>query len=118
MGLLRQVLGTAVLPSPVKIRETASTPLQVELAYIANYFFLISMTHLALVEGLILQDISLAAVNFIMTDHMKKHWYHYINQDQLLNVIDMLKRDLEELPEAPYENLSIRLREEWMVSLS
>lgn len=68
------------------------------------------MTHLALVEGLILQDISLAAVNFIVTDHMKKHRYHYIKQDQLLNVI--------KLPEAPYENLSIRLRKEWMVSLS
>lgn len=73
------------------------------------------MTHLALVQGLILQDISLAAVNFIVTDHMKKHWYDYIKPGQLLNVIDMLEGDPEELPEAPYENLSTRLREEWMV---
>lgn len=66
------------------------------------------MTHLALVEGLILQDISLAAVNFILTGHMKKGWYRYIKQDQLLNVIDMLQGDLKELPQVPHENISIR----------
>lgn len=76
------------------------------------------MTHLSVVEGLILPDISLAARNFILTDYRKKHWCYFIKQDQLLNVIDMLEWDLEQLPEALYEILSIRLGEERMVSLS
>lgn len=76
------------------------------------------MTHLALAEGLILQDTALSAVNFILTGHTKKHWYSYIKQDQLLNVIDMLEGDLKELPQLPHENLSIRQREAWMVSLT
>lgn len=76
------------------------------------------MTHLALAEGLILQDLSLAAVNFFVTFHLKKQWYHYTKQDQLLNVIDMPEGELEELPEAPYKNVSIRVSEEWMVSLT
>lgn len=76
------------------------------------------MTHLALAEGLILWDISSAAVNFILTGHMKKHRYSYIKQDQSLKVTDRLEGDLEELPQVPYENLSIRPREEWMVLLT
>lgn len=59
-----------------------------------------------------LQDISLAAVNFILTGRKKKHWYPYIKQEQFLNVIDMLEGDLEELPQVPHENESIRQREE------
>lgn len=30
----------------------------------------------------------------------------------------MPEGELEELPEAPYENVSIRLSDEWMVSLT
>lgn len=65
-----------------------------------------------------LANISLAAMSIILTGHTKKLCYSYIKEDQLLNVIDMLEGDLEQFPQVPHENLSIRPREEWMVSLT
>lgn len=88
MGLLRQILDTTVFPSCKKRDSLHSIPGRTSLGSTLIFFsfpWLISPGR----GPDLTRCIFLAAVSFILTGDMKKHWYSCIKQDQLLNVIDI-----------------------------